>query len=106
MHDLGQSHEAAIIGELELLDQHVERALPVPMGVFGTLCVVRMSAFALGCRQHLVAWHEYELGVGIDEPLDQPWARDPINVGVLSCDPLHSPSFEASETAARPSRFT
>src|SRR5215203_2539739 len=106
MHDLGQTHEAAIIAELELLDQHVERALAVPMGVFGTLRVIRVPALALDCRQHVVTWDEQELSVGVDEPLNQPWAGDPINVGVLSRDPLHSSSFEALKTAARPSRFT
>ena len=111
MHDLSQTYEGRIIGELELFDEHVEGAFPVPVGVLGASGVVRVSALAFGDREHIVARHEQELRVGIDEPSDQPGAGDPVDVGVLSGDPLHGCSSfresatRESATAVKPSGF-
>jgi hypothetical protein len=55
VHDLGEAHEAGVIGELELLDEHVEGAFPVPVGVLSTLRIVRVAALALGGHQHPIS---------------------------------------------------
>jgi hypothetical protein len=46
-----------------------------------------------GRCQHLITGHEQELGLRVDEPLDQPRTSDAVDVGVLSRDPLHGLSF-------------
>jgi hypothetical protein len=54
VHDLGQPDERGIIGQPELLDEDVERALPVPVGVFRARRIVGVPAFAF-CRRALAA---------------------------------------------------
>jgi hypothetical protein len=104
--DLGQTDRGRIIDELELFDEHVEGALPVPVGVHGAFGVVRVPTLALGEREHLIARDEQELGLRVDESADQPGAGDPVDVGVLSGDPLHGcSSFREAATARRPSGF-
>ena len=63
------------------------------MGVARALGVVGVRALAVGHRQHVTCWDVEELGVGIDEVLDQPGAGDPVGLGVLACDPLHGCSL-------------
>jgi hypothetical protein len=69
------------------------------MRVLGSGRIVGMSGLSSGDLQHLIPRDEEELGVGVDEPLDQPWARDPIDVRVLPRDPLHLDSYPVAMMA-------
>ena len=46
------------------------------------------GANALRLAQDLVGGHVEELGLAIDEPLHQPWARDTVDLGVLARHPF------------------
>jgi hypothetical protein len=57
---------------------------------------VLSSSFVLtsiGDREHPGTSGEQELGMAVDEPTGQPRTRDPVDLRVLPCDPLHGPSF-------------
>src|SRR5439155_13054170 len=102
---LPQPHDSGIDGQLEFLDQNIEGALAVPVRVLSAGRVVGVRAFTLRHYQYLLASNEEELGMGVDEPLDEPGTGDPVDVGVLSRDPLHGSYFGDSTTVARPSRL-
>src|SRR5207248_9378124 len=82
------------------------------MGVLGSGCIVGMGILVLRRRENLIFRKEDELGVRIDESLDQPWARDPVDVGVLPRDPPHDSSLRWKPRRPRlprsvsPSRLT
>src|SRR5438105_497046 len=48
-----------------------------------------MGALARGDREHLVCRNVEELGLWVDEVLDQPGAGDPVGLRSLACHPLH-----------------
>src|SRR5207248_506387 len=50
---------------------------------------------------HLVGRHVYELGVLVDELLDEPRARDAIHARVFTGDPLHSANDDGSRAIKR-----
>src|SRR5262245_52090861 len=53
------------------------------------LHVVRGGIEALRLVHDLVGWREDELGVLVDELLDQPWTGDTIDLHAFAGDPLH-----------------
>ena len=55
------------------------------------LDVVRNGAEAFRFLHHLVRRDEDELGILVDEFLDQPGASNPINLDPFARDPLHRP---------------
>src|SRR5438477_5572333 len=59
------------------------------MPELGVLHVVRRGALPRGLARHLIRRHVDELGLFVDELLDEPRARDPIHAWVLAGDPLH-----------------
>src|SRR5215469_11730915 len=89
VHDLGEPDQRGIPGEAELVDKYVEGAHAVPVGVLRAGSIVGVRAFSLCRCQDLIPWDIEELCVRVDEPPDQPWAGDPVDVGVLAGDPLH-----------------
>jgi hypothetical protein len=62
-----------------LLDEDLERAEPVSVGVPGAGRVEAGGALPLGVREDLVPRQEVDLGVRIDEALDEPRTRDAIS---------------------------
>src|SRR5215469_4699179 len=90
MHDLREPNQGRLTGQPPVLDQHVERALAVAVGVLGTGRVVGVGAFPAGGLQNLIARDVQELGFDVDEPPDEPRARDTVDVCVLTCYPLHA----------------
>src|SRR5262245_47452265 len=99
VHDLGKADQRRVARKVEVLDQNVERALAVPVRVLRPWRVIGMSTITLCDAEDLVAGYEQELRVRVDEPPDQPGARDPVALGVLPCYPLHVISSFASLAA-------
>src|SRR3954453_6316066 len=60
------------------------------MAEFDVLDVVRDGVEALRLRHHLFAGHEHELGILVDELLDEPWACNAIDLDAFASNPLHS----------------
>jgi len=56
--------------------------------------VERDRALTTRGRQQFVFRHEQKLGLGIDEPLDEPRAGDSIDPDVLACDPPHDREYD------------
>src|SRR5450759_4897181 len=59
------------------------------MCVAGALRVEADGARPFGVGENLSGGDVHDLGVGFDEPADQPRTRDPVRVRMLACDPLH-----------------
>src|SRR5438128_917098 len=64
--------------------------------------VVRNRLLAFGRRDHVGGRHEQELGLRIDEPLDQPGTRHAVDVCIRASDPLHSLSMDSSRGRVEP----
>src|SRR5262245_54076029 len=90
VHDLGEPDQRRIACEVEFIDEYVERALAVAVGIQSARGVVGVRGFPFCRGKHLVPRHVQEFGVWIDEPSDQPRAGDPIDVGVLAGYPFHA----------------
>src|SRR5215469_7875976 len=93
MHDLCEPDQRRVARQPEIIYEHVERALAVPVGVLRAGSIVGMGSFPGRHLKHLVAADEQEVGLRIDEPPDQPWAGDPVHVRVLPGDPFHAASL-------------
>jgi len=85
-HDLRQVCERLRI-EPQLVDHGVERAASLTMRPEHALDVERRGLEAFGDARHLGGRDEQEHRVGIDEPADQPRARDPVDLGPRARDP-------------------
>src|SRR5256884_9023135 len=70
VHDPRQKLQRRLV-ELVLLEQHLERAEPVAVRVFGVGGVVGVGTLTLGDLENLVGGYVEELRLGIDEVLDQ-----------------------------------
>jgi hypothetical protein len=88
VHDPRQQVERRII-EVVVLNENLERAEAVAVRIRRAGSVIRVCAFALGGSEHLVGWDVDELGLGVDEVLDQPRTRDPVGLRTLAGDPFH-----------------
>jgi hypothetical protein len=53
-----------------------------------------------GLVDDLVGWRKDELCFVIDEPLDQPWTGDPVDLGTGAGDPSHVASLRRYEPMA------
>jgi hypothetical protein len=89
VHDRREPNEPRVGVQREVINEHFERASAVAVGVFRARCIVGVPTLALRHVQHLVPSNEDELGLGVDEPLDEPGTSDTVHVGVLACHPLH-----------------
>jgi hypothetical protein len=88
VHDPRQQLERRVV-ELVLLDEHLEGAETVAVCVLGVWGVVGVRALPLGHVEHLVGGDVEELGIFVDEVLDQPGAGDPVGLRAFTRDPLH-----------------
>ncbi len=59
------------------------------MRVLGPGGVIGVRVLTLCDLEHLVGRHVEELGLRVDEVLDQPGAGDPVGLRSFSCYPLH-----------------
>ena len=87
--DAGQADEGRVAVEVVVVDEDLERALVVPVVVGGAGGVEAVGAFASCDGEDLVGGDVEDLGVGVDEPADQPRAGDPVGLGAGAGDPLH-----------------
>src|ERR1700682_4903354 len=88
MHDLGEPVECRVV-QLVFEDDRLEAAAAVDMPQLDATHVVRDGALALPDADHVSGGHIHELRLRVDEALDQPWARNQIDAGILSGYPLH-----------------
>src|SRR3990172_10623605 len=89
MHDAPQELQRRVF-QAVLQKDRLEAATPVHMTELDTLHIVRDGSGLTGDSHDLPRGHVEELRVGIDKPPDEPGAGDPVNVGVLSCNPPHA----------------
>ena len=82
--DLREEREGRIVAELVVLDQDLEGAEAVAVGVGRTRRVEARRTLAGSVVEHLVAGHVDDLRVMVDELPDQPWTGDAIGMGVLA----------------------
>src|SRR6266540_515853 len=109
VHDPGQPAQGRVAAELEGVDQDLEGALVPTVGELRTGGVERAGLFDFGDGEDLVGGDVADLGLGVDEPADQPGAGDPVGLGTLAGDPLHglpssSRSWGWGWCVARPGR--
>jgi hypothetical protein len=91
--ELGSPDELRAHGgaaEVVVVDEGLEGALVVAVGELGVGGVEGVGGLNLGHGQDLVGGDVADLGLGVDEPLDQPGAGDPVGLGTLAGDPLHA----------------
>src|SRR5262245_18580035 len=96
-HDEAQAPEPRIV-ELIVLEDRLERtalAAVVELHVGKTRGVEGRRALRACGVQQLFLGHEEKLRLWIDEPADQPWTGDAIDLHVASRDPLHRPPCES-----------
>jgi hypothetical protein len=72
-----------------LVHECVEAALRPDVGQFHSLNIEWNSASLLCYACDVGRRHEQELGLPVDETFDKPRTRDPVDLGSLSCNPLH-----------------
>ena len=87
--DLGHVGHRGILVEPVLVDERVEAALGSVVSELHVLDVVRGGTTLLRLGGDLIARYVKELGLFVDEPSDQPGTGDPIDAGMLTCDPFH-----------------
>ena len=90
--DQGELSKRGVI-ETVLVEQHLERAEAVTVGVAGARSIEREGVLAPGDLEHVFGGHEQELGIGIDEVRDQPGAGDAVRLRMLARHPLHGASL-------------
>src|SRR5256885_16795323 len=94
VNDLSETVERRIL-ETVLDDDRFEAAASVDVPQLDSIDVIWNGIFSLGDGHHVIRGLVHELRVGIDKLLDQPRASYPVDVGILSCDPLHRVSSSA-----------
>src|SRR2546425_6693141 len=88
VHDQREAVEGRVLQGV-LQDDGLEAAPAVDVTQLDSANVVWDGAIALRNCCDLGRRNVQEPGVRIDKAFDEPWARDPIDAGVLSGDPLH-----------------
>src|ERR1700754_3154609 len=88
--DPPQQYQSGVAGEFAFFQDCFERAFLAVMAKLDVLDVVGNGVEALRLRHHLFSGHEHELGVLIDELLDEPWAGDAIHLDLFAGDPFHA----------------
>jgi hypothetical protein len=87
--DLRQQNKCWIARQPVLFHQGVEGALLTVMSEFDVWHIVGNGPFSLSDFHYIIGWDEQELGLWVDELVDQPRAGHSINLDSLSRDPLH-----------------
>jgi hypothetical protein len=79
------------VAELVFVED-LEGALAVAMVVAGAGGVEAVRALGVGDGEDIDGGDIEDLGVGVDEPSDQPRAGDPVGLGAGAGNPLHGRS--------------
>src|SRR5262249_10527482 len=87
--DAGQPGQGGVIVEVVLVDEDFEGALVASVGVGGVLGVEGVAVLFGGDGQDLVGRHVEDVGVGVDEPADEPWAGDAVGLRAGTGHPFH-----------------
>jgi hypothetical protein len=101
-HDVGGADDSAesmkgSIRQIEVLEDGFKAATIAPVVELDLRQARRVEgdrALTTRGRQQFVFRHEQKLGLGIDEPLDEPRAGDSIDLDVLACDPPHDLEYD------------
>ena len=88
MDHLREKRDRGVVN-LVRLDQGLEGALAVLVGVLSACCVETGGALALRVLEHMVSGDVDDFGIAIDELENEPGTGDPVCLGVFSCHPLH-----------------
>src|SRR5439155_13610598 len=83
VHDLRNRHEGAVV-EAEARHEDLKGA---EVAVVRELSFKHVEAKLLCLRLVALGGHELDAGVGVDKPMNQPGARDAVNVNALSGHP-------------------
>ena len=78
--------------EVVVVDEHFEGALAVAVVVAGAGGVEAERTFGVGVGEDVGGGDVEDLGVGVDEPSDQPRAGDAVGLGAGAGDPFHAVS--------------
>ena len=78
--DPPKQYEGGIAGQLVLFQDSFERAFLAVMAKLDVFDVVGNGVEAFRLRHHLLSRHKHELGILIDELLDEPWACDAVDL--------------------------
>src|SRR5438477_9362588 len=94
VHDAGQFDQSCVGAELVCVDEGFEGAPLAAVGlgavtVGGPVGVERVRLVPFGHGEDLVGGHVDDLGVRVDEALDQPRAGDPVYLRPFTGYPLH-----------------
>src|SRR5712692_7099703 len=92
VHNQSEPLERRVL-QSELEQDRLKAAPAVDVAQFDSAHVIGMRALSFGDGHHLRRGHVQELGVWIDEALDQPGARDSVDAGVFAGHPLHLAIF-------------
>src|SRR5258707_13872168 len=87
--DPPKQHQRGILCQLVLFQDGFERAFLAVMAKLNVFDVVGNGVEAFRLSHHLLCRHKHELGVLVDELLDQPGAGDAVDLDLFSGDPFH-----------------
>src|SRR5258707_12477730 len=90
--DPPEQHQRRIVGQLVLFQDSLKRAFLAVMAKLNVFDVVRNGVEAFRLRRHLLCGRKYELGVLIDELLDEPWTGDAVHLDLFAGYPFHAES--------------
>src|ERR1700687_3777709 len=90
--DPPKQYQRGIAGQLVLFQDRLERAFLAMMAKLDVFDIVGNGVEALRLRHHLLSRHKHELGVLVDELLDQPRACDAVDFDLFTGDPFHAES--------------
>src|SRR5690349_5676153 len=87
--DLAQQRQRRIFHQIVLAQNRLKGAFLAVVPQFNTLDIEWRRAFALGHRHYLVGGDKQELRLGINKFPDEPGASHPVNLHLLTGNPLH-----------------
>jgi hypothetical protein len=90
--DTSQAGERGVAAEAELVDEHLEGAVTGTMVVPGAGRIKGPCILPGRDVEHLLRRDVEDLGIGIDEPANQPGTRDAVGLGAGAGNPLHDGS--------------
>jgi hypothetical protein len=90
--DPAKQYKRGIAGQFVLFQDSFERAFLAVMAKLDVFDIVGNGVEALRLRHHLFSRHKHELGVLIDELLDEPGACDAVDFNLFAGDPFHADS--------------
>src|SRR5207247_7084574 len=89
VHDLCQPRQRRVGAEVVVVDEDLERAQAVAVVVAGAGGIEAVGALRLGNVENVFSGRVEDLGLGVDEPPDQPGAGDAVGLRTGAGDPLH-----------------